>query len=471
MEKGRSIQDGQKRHTERLEKGPPLVQQRLGQAGIGFELAFVFVQWPAKRPRRERRDDVDDVRVGVLREPDGPVLGELDPGQQLPGARRGPPVTVNERPLERHRRERDAFARVVPYVHVGLVVDLWVVIERSVGIGQQRAHQVARPQKRRDLYRPGSVADQVERADQLVQQRGWKPPRQVSLVQGQRHRRVGLVRIRGDGDAIPARTGHHKALGQAMEQVRRDVLREGHIAVVHLQDDTATKNLLFAMELEIPRLHILDYIGLAAGGWPEHDGCVECPVSHVEIGAHVQRRHALVRRHRIEPPGIGFRRQQEAQFGRDRFVDPQQVLDGVAVLKSGEPAERGALVAAGCEIRVDQCPFQRPEHRLDDRAVGLWGGQGWHLALLEPLIHLLPGLERLMVGEIEPEAREVQGGDRPVTVAPEAGRLDQRRDSSLKRLGRRHTGHEPPAHQEGRPRSSHRQATRSGRSLEFIRST
>ena len=42
-----------------------------------------------------------------------------------------------------------------------------------------------------------------------------------------------------------------------------------------------------------------------------------------------------------------------------------------------------------------------------------------------------------MVGEVEPELREVERGRRSRTVAAEAGRLDQRRHISFKHLGTR----------------------------------
>ena len=160
-------------------------------------------------------------------------------------------------------------------------------------------------------------------------------------------------------------------------------------------------------------------------------------------------------RHCVEPPGVGFRRQRLDELGRDRFVDPQQVLDRVRVLEPSEPAQRGPLLAAGQTIRVDQRALQRPERRLDRGRVWLRRGGGRHLACRQPLVDLLPRAVRLVIGEIEPEPREIERRGRPVAVAPEAGGLHERGDGRLERLGGGDTGRHPERHKQDRTLADH----------------
>ena len=176
---------------------------------------------------------------------------------------------------------------------------------------------------------------------------------------------------------------------------------------------------------------------------PKYEGQVERAVGRLEIAPHVQRRHALVDRDRVEPTRVDLRGEHLAHVLRDCFVEEQQILDRVPVFESREPTQRRALLAAGCEVRVHERALQRAERGLDDRRVWFRCSGGRHLALLEPIVDLLPRLERLMVGEVEPEAREVQGRDRSVAVTGETRRLDERRDVRLERLGGSYARDEP----------------------------
>ena len=430
VEERRRAQHGAQRHTDRLEERPPFGQQRPGEAGVGLQLAVP--QRPAERTGGERRDDVDDVVVGILRKPDLPLRVELDAREQLAGA--GGRPRVEERPLDGHRLQGDALPLVVPDKSVRLEIQIGVVVRRRLGVGQRRADEVAGTQERRDLHRARRVAHQIERADELVQRR--RRALREPAIEGQGHRRLRLVGIGLDGDAIAAGPGHVVALRHRVEQERRGDLGERGVAVAQLLDRAPSQDLRVADEFEPLRVHVLDDTPFGRRPRAEGKRRIESAIGRVQIGPHVQRRHALVGRYRVEPARIGFRRQAPAQGLPDRLVDAQQVGDGVGVLEPGEPPQRRALSPARREVGVDQRPLQRPERRLDHRGVGSCNGGGRHLPVLHPLVDPLPRAIRRAVGQVEPEARQVERRHRAVTVTCEAGRLDERRHFRFERLRR-----------------------------------
>ena len=186
---------------------------------------------------------------------------------------------------------------------------------------------------------------------------------------------------------------------------------------------------------QVPRLHVLDAVLERAGAGAGREGRVQRPVGRLEVGAHVQGRHALVGRHRVEPAGVGLGRQGPGQVEADRLVDVQQVLDGVGVLEAREPPQRRPRPVAGREVRVDEGPLQRPEGGRDHRRVGAPDPAGGHLAVLDPLVDAFPRAERGPVGQVVAQAADVEGGGGPGAVARQARRLDERRHVGLERLG------------------------------------
>ena len=262
--------------------------------------------------------------VRPLGESDLPGLVELHAGQQSPCALRGP--YIEQRPLERHRSERDSFTRRVPHVPA--------LEPPAVEIGRRRGDEVARTEIRRDLDGPGTLADQVERADQLVQRRS-SPADLESPVHLQRHRTIRLVGIGVDGDPVPARHGNLVPLGLAVQGVGGPSLNEGDIRVVQLLDDPHPQCRAVGDSKEIPRLCVVDRVPLARRPRPQREGQVQCPVSRVEIAPHVDRRDPLPGRHDIETTGVGLPRKQLAQLLDEGLVQPQQILNGVLVFELG----------------------------------------------------------------------------------------------------------------------------------------
>ena len=419
-------------HADGLDERPALGQQGFGEAGVGFELAVR--ERPAERPRREPRHDVDDVLVGRLRQADLAEVVELDAGEQVPGARRRPCVGFEQRPVDGQRPERDALAGVVLHAAValgGIGRGREVDPRRKVEIGDREPDQVARPQIRRERHLPRPR--QVERADQLVERR--RDPRHLAAVHHHRHRRLRLVRIGVHGDAVAARQSRHEALRRAVERVGRTEVEERREGVVQLLDDAEAQGLRVLDDRQVLRVHVLDAVLGRLGTRIGADGRVQRAVGRLEIGAHVQRRHALVRGHRVEPARVGLRRQGLRQVEADRFVDPQQVLDGVGVLQPREPAQRRARAVAGREVGVDERPLQRRQGGLDDRRVRSADAAGRHFAALHPLVDAFPRAERGAVGQVMPQAADVERRRRPRAVARQARRLDERRHVRLERLG------------------------------------
>ena len=302
---------------------------------------------------------------------------------------------------------------------------------RRHGEGRHREpDQVAGAQVRRQLDGPRRL--QVERPEQLVERS--RHARHPPAVDGHRHRRLRLVRVGVHGHPVAARRRRREALGRAVEGVRRAEVEERRVGVVELLDDAEPEGLRVLDERQVLRVHVLDLVPDGSRTGPGPQSRVERPVGRLEIGPHVQRRHALVGRHRVEPAGIGFRRQRPGQVQADRFVDVQQILHGVGVLEAREPPQRGAQLAAGREVRVDERPLQRAERGLDHRRIGLPGGARRHLATPHPLVDPLPRAERGGVGQIVAQAAEVERRHRPGAVAGHAGGLDQRPHVRLERL-------------------------------------
>ena len=432
VEERRRAENGPQRHADRLEERPSLGEQGLGEAGVGLELARR--EGPAEGARREARDDVDDVLVGGLGEANLAPLVELDPGQQLAGARRRPCVAVEERPVEGQRPERDALARVVLHAAVALggIAGLQEgrTLGRPVEVGHREPDQVPGTHVRRQLHRPGTR--QVERADQLVERR--RHPRHLPAVHHDRHRRLRLVGIGVDGDAVAARGRRQVALGGAVERVGRAEVEERRERIVELLDDAEPEGPGVLDDRQVLRLHILDLVVDRLGARPRPDGRVQRPVGRLQVRPHVERRHALVRGHGVESAGVGLRRQRLRQVEPHRLVDPQQVLDGVGVLEPREPPQRGARAVTGREVGVDQRPLQRREGVLDHRRVGAPDAGGGHLAVRDPIVDALPRAERGPVAQVVAQAGDVERGRGPRAMARQAGRLDERRHVRLERL-------------------------------------
>ena len=139
-EKRRCAQDGTKRYANCLDERPAGLEQRAREIGIRGD--FGIVHWAAECARREGRDDVDDVRIWILRQLDLTVgfgqsiigIQKGDTGQELPGAPRRP--GLEKRPFNDHRPEREPLAFVVPDVLVRLEVAASAVVGWLLGIGQ-----------------------------------------------------------------------------------------------------------------------------------------------------------------------------------------------------------------------------------------------------------------------------------------------------------------------------------------------
>ena len=284
-------------------------------------------------------------------------------------ARRRPHLGIEQRPLDGQAPERDALARVVLHAAVALggIGELQEGrgLGRHVEVGHREPDEVAGAEVRRELHRPRP--GQVEGSHQLVERR--RHPRHLPAVHHDRHRRVGLVGIGVDGDAVAARRRRHEALGRAVERVGRAEVEERREGVVELLDDAEAQGLRVLDARQVPRIHVLDAVLERTGAGAGREGRVQGPVGRLEVGAHVQRRHALVGRHRVEPARVGLGRQGLGQVEADRLVDVQQILDGVGVLEPREPPQRRPRAVAGREVRVDQGPLQRPEGVLDHRRV------------------------------------------------------------------------------------------------------
>ena len=110
----------------------------------------------------------------------------------------------------------------------------------------------------------------------------------------------------------------------------------------------------------------------------------------------------------------------------DLAIDPEQVLDGVLILESGQSSQRSALFSASVEIGLDQSLVQRRQGAIDRSLFRSASPSGGHLSILQTLEDALPGLEGRAIGQIGAERFEVERCLGTRTVTADAGGVAKR---------------------------------------------
>ena len=347
----------------------------------------------------------------------------VDDGQpQQPGDAPRRPGTV-QRAFHGERTDGYALARIVPHVLVRRVV-VDVGPGRHGEIRDGRTDHVPGTQEGRHLDGAHTVAHEVEAADE-IRERGGGGDTLPALEQRQRHRRRGLVRIRLDRHPVAPRAGHGVALGVGVEHVRRGRVEESRHGVVQEQGHAGTQEVALVQVAQVTRLRVLHLEPSDRGRRTEVEGDIEGAVRGVEIAAHVEGRDALVGGDRVEPTGVGFRRQRLRERPRMLLVDAQQVGDRVQVFEPGQAAERRPLRTPRREVGLDQRRAEAAERRIDDRRIGRRHGRRRHVAPLDAVVHPLPGAEDRWIRQVMADRRQVEGAQHRVVVAADAAGLEE----------------------------------------------
>ncbi len=260
------------------------------------------------------------------------------------------------------------------------------------------------------------------------------------MVHHEPDRCPGLIGIGLHGHVVPAGIRDGDPLRHAVERVGGGEVEELDVGVIELQDAAEADRSRVGDAIEILRDTVVDVIQVDRRRRPDDQRGVQSGVSGGEIALDMERRHRLVGGDGVEPARVGLGRQTLAQLFADLLVHPDQIRDGVAVLETGQPAQRRALITARRHARVGQGQLQRGERGVNNRSVRLGRRRRGHLPSFEPLVDFLPGRERLAVRQVVPEIDQVERGDGAHTVATHARLAHKRTDVFLQRLGRRGPG-------------------------------
>ena len=193
-----------------------------------------------------------------------------------------------------------------------------------------------------------------------------------------------------------------------MEHVRGCAVEERGYGVAHQLGDAATENLGVVHESQVAGFRVLDAERLGLRSLTRVQRDIERRIRSIEVAAHVQRGNALLRGHRVEAAGIGFRGQRLGNRAGNVRIDLQKIGDRVLVFEARQAAQRRALRPPRFEVGPGQRAIEGGESGVDNRRVRRRHRRRWHLAPLNAVEYALPSSEGRAVGEIETRGGEIE---------------------------------------------------------------